>query len=150
MAGPGKNDRNLLIGVLALQMGFISREELVAGLVAWSADSGKSVGTILIERRSLRPEDLPTVLEAVDRLIQRHQEDSSRLVDSLGYDLVETIQGALRTVEDPELQADLTRWAVQRDPTSGPDRDATTAWSPFDRDARSAWVDPVGPTPGRF
>jgi serine/threonine-protein kinase len=150
MTGPGKNDRNLLIGVLALQMGFISREELVAGLVAWSADSGKSVGTVLIERRSLRPEDLPTVLEAVDRLIQRHQEDPSRLVDSLGYDLVETIQGALRTVVDSELQADLTRWAVQRDPTSGPDRDATTAWSPYDRDARSAWVDPVGPTPGRF
>jgi hypothetical protein len=49
-------DRNLLFGILALQMDFISRDALVAAMHAWVLDKGKPLGRILEEQRALTPE----------------------------------------------------------------------------------------------
>ena len=43
-------DRGLLFGILALQMDFISRDALIAGLHAWVLNKAKSLGT-------MRPDD---------------------------------------------------------------------------------------------
>ena len=40
-------DRNLLVGVLALQMDFIDRDQLVAALRAWIADKTRALDDIL-------------------------------------------------------------------------------------------------------
>src|SRR5262245_65353429 len=42
------SDRNLLFGILALQMDFISRDALVAAMHAWVLDKQKSLGGILV------------------------------------------------------------------------------------------------------
>ncbi len=40
-------DRNLLFGILALQLDFISRDALVAAMNAWVLDKAKTLGQIL-------------------------------------------------------------------------------------------------------
>ena len=37
-------DRNLLFGILALQMDFVTRDQLVAAMHAWVLDKGKPLG----------------------------------------------------------------------------------------------------------
>jgi len=50
---PAESDRNLLFGVLALQMDFITRDALIAATHAWVIEKGKPLGRILVERRDL-------------------------------------------------------------------------------------------------
>ena len=42
-------DRNLLFGILALQMNFVTRNALIAAMNAWVLDKQKSLGQILVE-----------------------------------------------------------------------------------------------------
>ena len=49
-------DRNLLFGILALQMDFISRDALIAAMNAWVLDKAKPLGQILVEQKALRPD----------------------------------------------------------------------------------------------
>jgi hypothetical protein len=46
-------DRNLLFGILALQMDFISRDDLIAAMNAWVLEKSKPLGQLLVERRAL-------------------------------------------------------------------------------------------------
>ena len=46
-------DRNLLMGVLSLQMDFVQRDALVDAMHAWSLDKKRSLGAILLERGNL-------------------------------------------------------------------------------------------------
>ena len=48
-------DRNLLFRILALQMDFITRDALVAGMNAWVLEKSKPLGQILVERGDLAP-----------------------------------------------------------------------------------------------
>lgn len=44
-------DRNLLPGILALQMDFVDRDQLVAAMNARVLDKGKALGEILVPQR---------------------------------------------------------------------------------------------------
>ena len=46
-------DRNLLFGILALQMDFISRDALVGAMNAWVIQKDKPLGEVLVERGEL-------------------------------------------------------------------------------------------------
>jgi hypothetical protein len=44
-------DRNLLFGILALQLDFITRDQLVAAMQAWVFDKTQTLGQILRKHR---------------------------------------------------------------------------------------------------
>ena len=46
MSGPSA-DRNLLFGILALQLDFIDRNQLIAAMNAWVLDKSRTLGAIL-------------------------------------------------------------------------------------------------------
>ena len=48
------SDRNLLFGILALQLDFITRDALIKGMNAWVLEKSKSIGSILQEQGALR------------------------------------------------------------------------------------------------
>jgi eukaryotic-like serine/threonine-protein kinase len=50
------NDRNMLFGILALQMDFIRRDALIAAMNAWVLDKKKPLGQILLEQKTLTSE----------------------------------------------------------------------------------------------
>jgi hypothetical protein len=60
-------DQNLLFGMLALQMDFISRDSLIAGLNAWVIDKQKPLGEIL-RGQGMEPEHH----DLIDRLVEAH------------------------------------------------------------------------------
>ncbi len=49
-------DRNLLFGILALQMDFIGRDALIQAMHAWVLDKTKPLGQILQEHKALAGE----------------------------------------------------------------------------------------------
>src|SRR5438552_1100507 len=96
---------NLLFGILALQMDFISREALVAAMHAWVLAKDKPLGEILVEQKALAP-DRRTLLEAlVQEHLKQHEnapEKSLAAVSSLG-----PVREDLRRLADPDVQASL-------------------------------------------
>ena len=46
-------NRNLLYGVLALQMDFISRQQLIAATAAWTEDKSRRLDQMLLEQHAL-------------------------------------------------------------------------------------------------
>jgi serine/threonine protein kinase len=98
-------DRNLLFGILALQMDFISREALVKAMNAWVLEKAKSLGQILVEQKAL-PSGRHALLEA---LVQEHlkqhgndPEQSLAAVSSVG-----SVRDELKQIADPDLHASL-------------------------------------------
>ena len=66
-------NRNLLLGVLALQQDFITREELIAGLQAWSDDKSKPVADLLETAGALDP----TVRLRLETLVDKHLSETA-------------------------------------------------------------------------
>src|SRR5262249_61660681 len=57
------SDRNLLFGILALQVNFLTRDALILGMNAWVLEKHRPLGEILVEQGALRT-DLHEMLEA--------------------------------------------------------------------------------------
>src|SRR4051794_12777044 len=69
-------DRNLLFGILALQMDFIPRDALIAAMNAWVLDKRKTLGQILVAQRALDPQDQALLEPMIARHVQIHGGDS--------------------------------------------------------------------------
>src|SRR4051812_29871533 len=101
---PAGADRNLLFGMLALQMDFIGRDALIGAMQAWVFQKDKSVGAILAQRGALTAER-QTLLEA---LVQEHLKqhgDAERSLAAIGP--TEMVSEELQRIADPELRASL-------------------------------------------
>ncbi|MBS0207487.1 MAG: serine/threonine protein kinase [Planctomycetes bacterium] len=59
------SDRNLLFGVLALQLELITRDELIAAAHVWTLNKSRSLGEILVEQKRLQAPDR----QALERLV---------------------------------------------------------------------------------
>src|SRR5438270_417474 len=98
-------DRNLLFGILALQMDFITRDQLVAAMHAWVLDKGKPLGQVLQDQRALAA-DRRTLLEAlVAEHLKQHDGDPHNSLASLSS--VSSAKRLLARTEDPDVQASL-------------------------------------------
>src|SRR5436305_8420406 len=76
--GGATADRNLLFGILALQMDFITRDQLVAAMHAWVLDKGKPLGEILLAEGALEP-NRRTLLDAlVQEHLRQHDDDPQK------------------------------------------------------------------------
>jgi serine/threonine protein kinase/tetratricopeptide (TPR) repeat protein len=117
-------DRNLLFGILALQMDFISRDRLVAGMHAWVLDKGKPLGRILVEQGALR-DDLHAALEVmVQKHVEMHGNDAQKSLASLSS--ADAARRDLQQIADGDVQASLGHVGAGRSqeddiPTRGPD-----------------------------
>jgi serine/threonine-protein kinase len=104
-------DRNLLFGVLALQMDFLTRDALIAALNAWVLEKSKPLGRILVERGALA-EDEDALLEALVRKhLERHRGDPEASLSALSP-MPGAPEQVLEQVADPELQASLSHLAT--------------------------------------
>jgi len=98
-------ERNLLFGVVALQMDFIDRDQLVAAMTAWAVAKRKPIGEILEEQGALSP-TRRSVLEAlVDEHVRQHGDDPAKSLASLSS--VVSARETLEHVADPEVRASL-------------------------------------------
>ena len=103
----GESDRNLLFGVLALQMDFITRDVLIAAMNAWVLAKDKPLGRILVERANLDEQDFALLEPLVAKHVERHGGDAERSLESLTS--VSWLRRDLQAIADPGLNASVNR-----------------------------------------
>jgi tetratricopeptide (TPR) repeat protein/tRNA A-37 threonylcarbamoyl transferase component Bud32 len=94
-------DRNLLFGILALQMDFISRDALIAAMHAWVLEKVKPVGQILREQGALGEAEQRLLEAVVERHIQNHGGDASRSLASVSA--LGSVRQDLEAISDADL-----------------------------------------------
>ena len=102
---PVGSDRNLLFGMLALQMDFISRSALIEGMQAWLLDKSRSLGEILVERGALIAANRSLLEPLVEAHIKQHGGDARRSLAALSSDA--GIGQDLQRIDDVEIRASI-------------------------------------------
>jgi eukaryotic-like serine/threonine-protein kinase len=124
-------DRNLLFGILALQMDFVTRDALVAAMNAWVLAKHRPLGEILMEHGALGVSRHALLAPLVEEHVRQHGDPAQSLAAlSSGGGAVD----ALRSIGDEVLEASLASFAASLkrydDPLayhfSGPPEGATT------------------------
>jgi serine/threonine protein kinase len=107
-------DRNLLFGVLALQMDFVGKEALLKAMNAWVLEKHRPLGKLLMEQGALRP-DAHDLLEAmVQKHLELHEGDPARSLASLSP--VGSARRDLEQIGDPDLDASLVHVSAAHRP----------------------------------
>jgi serine/threonine-protein kinase len=99
-------DRNLLFGILALQMDFITRDALVAAMNAWVLAKDRPLGEILLGQGALRPDTNALMQALVEKHLEMHGHDTERSLAALSS--IGTVREQLKGVADPDVEASLT------------------------------------------
>src|SRR5947209_6143919 len=110
-------DRNLLFGILALQMDFITRDALVAGMNAWVLEKHKPLGEILAERGDLSPAHRALLEPLVEAHVRQHGGDPHQSLAVMSS--VTPVLEALAAVDSPEVRASLAALPVDRAAAAG-------------------------------
>ena len=97
-------DRNLLFGVLALQIDAISRIQFVDACTLWAGDKDRALADLLTERGWISAEDRVEVERLVERKLKKHGGDAGAGLADLTADL---IRQSLAAVVDPVARQSL-------------------------------------------
>jgi serine/threonine-protein kinase len=98
-------DRNLLFGILALQLDFIGRDALIAAMNAWVLDKSKPLGQILLDQGQLSPERLQLLEALVAEHLKSHHDDPQQSLGALSS--ASALPPELSQLADDQLQASL-------------------------------------------
>src|SRR6266545_4661371 len=105
-------DRNLLFGILALQMDFIRKDALIAAMHAWVLAKARPLGQILREQGALAA-DSHALLEALVRKhLEMHGGDADKSLAAVSS--VGSVRRELERIADPDLQASLAHVSADR------------------------------------
>jgi formylglycine-generating enzyme required for sulfatase activity len=115
-------DRNLLVGILALQMDFISKDAVIAAMNAWVLDKARPLGQIMVEQGALLAANRELLELLVSRHLEMHGNDAQRSLAALG-----PVRHNLGKIADADVQASLAHVAAT--PT-GPVPEATGPYVP--------------------
>jgi serine/threonine-protein kinase len=121
---PAAADRNLLFGILALQLDFVSRDALIAAMHAWVLDKAKPLGQLLVERGALSDEEYALLEQLVRKHLQRHGDNPEQSLAAIHP--LDLVRQELQQVADPDVQASLAHLSVpaptSEDPNATVDR----------------------------
>jgi len=92
----------LLFGIIALQMDFISRDQLIAAMNSWVLEKHKPLGQVLSEQGALLPQDHEAIESLVRRHLLRHDNDPERSLAALSS--IGPVCDDLSHVSDPDIQ----------------------------------------------
>jgi tetratricopeptide (TPR) repeat protein/tRNA A-37 threonylcarbamoyl transferase component Bud32 len=106
---PPSDDRNLLFGVLALQLDFVNRDALIAAMNAWAVDKARPLGRILCDHGALPPARLELLDALVTEHVNKHGGDASASLAALTPK--STASDNFDAVADPAARSTLTEWA---------------------------------------
>jgi serine/threonine-protein kinase len=118
-------DRNLLFGLLALQIGLINQGQLVAAFQAWTLDKAKAMADHLVGRGDLDADDRSAVEALVARHIKKHGDVGQSLA---AIPAGRSTRESLARVRDADVEASLAQLCpASTQPGSDADRTATYA-----------------------
>jgi hypothetical protein len=111
-------DRNLLFGILAVQMDFIRRDDLLAGMNSWLLDKARPLGHILRDQGALSAERLALLDNLVDEYLKQHGNDPGRSLAAVST--AGPVPEEWRQIADPDVQAGLSHVSTSDAEATGP------------------------------
>ncbi len=102
------SDRNLLFGILAMQMDLITREHLVSATSKWLTDKNLPIEQILLEQGALSESDRDLIAPLVARHIENHGGDPAQSLAALSS-IASSLCEQLATLGDGDIELSLTR-----------------------------------------
>lgn len=105
-------DRNLLFGILAVQMDFIGRDSLIQAMHAWILEKSKSLGQILQEQGALGHEEDALLEALITKYVEKHGGDVQKSLSAIRS--VALVTKELEAIADPEVQGSLAH--LTKDP----------------------------------
>ncbi|HIB67023.1 MAG TPA: hypothetical protein EYO33_18390, partial [Phycisphaerales bacterium] len=99
------SDRNLLIGILALQMEFVDRGQLIAAMNSWVLEKQTPLIEILKRDATLTDSDMELLEAVVSRHVARHDNDVTQSLASL--QATATISADLAELADADISGSL-------------------------------------------
>ena len=134
MAKPAVGN-NLLFGLLAMQIGLVSHDELLGAFRVWVRDKSQELADLLEARGHLDHADRAAIDLLVVRHLGRHDGDAEKSLSSLSA--ARSLHRQLADLNDPEIDASIshvnpvsTVVDVERTTTLGGDA-ATSEWQRF-------------------
>jgi serine/threonine-protein kinase len=97
------SDRNLLFGILALQLDFLGRDALIAAMNAWVLDKAKPLGMILVEQQALRPDQHAALDVLVNLHLEKHEGDVEKSLAAVP----DGVKRSLAALDDPDIERSL-------------------------------------------
>src|SRR5439155_5450501 len=97
-------DRNLLFGILAVQLDFVTKDALIAAMNAWLLDKGKRLGDILVGQGHLTADRLHLLTALVAQHLEQHGHDPQRSLAALSS-IDPDMRRELQTIGDPDVRA---------------------------------------------
>lgn len=122
--GNNTADRNLLIGILALQMDFISRDQLVEGMNAWVLDKAASLDEFLVRQKAIEDSTRNVLLALVDKHLELHKNDPKQSLAAVNS-IDSAIRDQLASVADPEVEHSLANVSQSKSSGGSADQDST-------------------------
>lgn len=105
MSGRSMADRNVLFGVLAVQLGYITPRQMVEALQAWTLDRQVPLETILVDKQLLSPQKRAMLAPLVQAHLDEHQGNAGESLQSIS--MATPVLDALAEMSDPEVQQSL-------------------------------------------
>src|SRR5262245_27534225 len=125
-------DRNLLFGIMALQVNFIDRDALLAAMQTWVLDKSRTLGQVLLEHGKLTAEQLTSLDGLIVLHLKAHGDDCERSMKALG-DISES-RLTLAAIHDQDVEASLLKLSTPAEPDATVDyRPSPTAESRYQR-----------------
>ncbi|ADG69269.1 Serine/threonine protein kinase-related protein [Planctopirus limnophila DSM 3776] len=100
-------DWNLLFGIIAVQMNFVTRDHFLSAMKASSANDARPLGEILVATGAMTVEHHKMLEALINALLQQHENDLHKCLDALSS--ISSIREDLDQLQDPELTVRLQR-----------------------------------------
>ncbi len=104
---PVAADRDLLFGLLALQIGLIDQERLIASFRAWTRDKSRAMADYLADRGDLDADDCAAVEALVLRHLKKHGGSAEKSLAAIPAG--PSTRESLARIGDPEFDGSLAR-----------------------------------------
>jgi hypothetical protein len=119
--------RDLLFGLLALQIGLIDQGQLVAAFQAWTRDRSRPLADHLVGRRDLDAADRSAVEALVERHLKKHGGNVEKSLAAVPAG--KSTRESLADLGDPDIEATLSRVGSDHGSTEEDDADRTTSYA---------------------
>jgi serine/threonine-protein kinase len=119
--------RDLLFGLLALQNGMVTRDQLVAGFGAWTATRGRRLADILSQQGAVRSEHRALIDALAEAQLKLHGGDVEKSLAAVPVG--RSTKESLARLRDADLDATLGRIASGHESTEDGDGDRTATYA---------------------
>ena len=108
----GSTDRNLLVGILALQMEFIDQVKLINAMQAWIFQKPTNLEDLLHQQQAINQETREFLTAMAEKHIQLHDNDAGKSI--AGLSSASSVRKRLHALNDSEVDQSLSRIADLR------------------------------------